>query len=148
MTLYQLAQRHLGIAERAGRAHHPAIQWWMSFCRYGLDAADEVPWCSGFLNYLAWLADLPRSNSAAARSWLVVGAEIALEDARVGNDVVILTRGNGPQLGPDRLDAPGHVGLFAGLTHDRVLILGGNQSNAVTLQGFHASRVLGVRRLA
>lgn len=109
---------------------------------------DDVAWCSALVNYIAWLLRLPRSKSLAARSWLSVGLPIPLEDAAAENDVVILKRGAPPQPGPERLDAPGHVGFFAALEGDRVLILGGNQNDQVSIAVFPAKDVLGVRRLA
>jgi hypothetical protein len=57
-------------------------------------------------------------------------------------------RGTGKQPGPDVTAAPGHVGLFAGLEGTHVLVLGGNQSNGVSVARFPVARVLGVRRLA
>lgn len=149
MTLYDHAQRYIGeIRElRAAGDHHPYIQWCLMSCGFGHEAADEVPWCSAFLNRLAWDLRLPRSKSAAARSWLAVGRPITLPDAKAGYDVVILQRGEGEQPGPEVIAAPGHVGLFAGLAGSHVLILGGNQSDGVTIAPFPQTRVLGVRRL-
>jgi len=146
---FSLAQRYVGaVMERKGSVHHPLIQWWLSLCGLGMDSPDETPWCSAFLQGIAWELRLPRSKSAAARSWLNVGLPIPLSDARAGFDVVILQRGAGPQPGPEVLQAPGHVGLFAGLEAGRVLLLGGNQGDQVSIAGFPVDRVLGVRRLA
>jgi hypothetical protein len=61
---------------------------------------------------------------------------------------VILKRGSGIQPGPEvTRGAPGHVGLYAGIEGENVLVLGGNQGNAVSLQRFQMKNVLGVRRL-
>lgn len=147
MTAFKLAERYIGIKELSGSKDHPLIQWWLSLCGMGTESPDETPWCSAFVNGIAWELRLPRSKSAAARSWLAVGTAIALDDARVG-DVVILKRGASPQPGPEVLRAPGHVGFFAGLEASSVLILGGNQGNAVGLARFSRNDVLGVRRLA
>ena len=149
MTLYQLAERFVGeIVERPGASDHPFIVWCHESCGRE-DAPDEIPWCSAFLNRLAWLLRLPRSKSAAARSWLTVGVPIALAEARVGSDVVILQRGVGIQPGPEVTSgASGHVGLFAGSDGAWVLILGGNQANGVTIARYRVASVLGVRRLS
>ncbi len=141
MTAYDLAQRFVGeVRELPGAQHHPAIQWAHLLCGLGPDQPDEVPWCSSWLNLIAWLLQLPRSRSAAARSWLHVGTVIELQDAYPGQDVVILRRGTNP--------AQGHVGLFAGLADGRVYLLGGNQGNAISIAAFPVADVLGVRRLA
>ena len=81
------------------------------------------------------------------RSWLLVGRPLSLEEAAAGFDVVILKRGKSNQPGPDVIEAPGHVGLFAGREGNRILVLGGNQSDAVNVKGFPANRLLGIRRL-
>ena len=148
MTAFDLAQRFVGeIRELPGTAQHPFIQFGHMLCGLGADQADETPWCSSWLNAIAWLLRLPRSKSAAARSWLQVGTAVALEEARPGYDVVVLKRAGGT-AGPDVLSAPGHVGLFAGREAGFVLVLGGNQGNAVTVQRFPVKQVLGIRRLA
>ena len=146
MTAFDLAQRFIGIREVAGLKDHPFIVWALSLCGY-TDAHDEVAWCSAFLNAIAWLLRLPRSKSAAARSWLLVGRPVRLDEARPGFDVVVLWRGSAPQPGAHVLAAPGHVGLFAGIEGDDVLLLGGNQGGGVSIARFPKVRVLGVRRL-
>ena len=148
MTPYDLASRFRGqVKERPGAEQHPLIQWMHSLCSLGYDQPDEVPWCSSFVNMVAWLLRLPRSKSAAARSWLEVGIPIPLERAEVGWDVVIFARGEGPQPGPDVIRAPGHVGFYAGREGDLILVLGGNQGNDVTLRHYSSLKLLGVRRL-
>lgn len=146
ITAFGLAERFVGVRETAGLASTPLI---VAMLR--LDQAwpggDDVAWCSAFVNWIAWLLRLPRSKSLAARSWLTVGRLVALEHARPGFDVVILTRGAEPQPGPHVVDAPGHVGFFAGFESGYVWILGGNQGDAVSLARFPSGRVLGVRRL-
>lgn len=147
-THLELAHRFVGVKERAGDQDHPLIVWWLSLVGL-IDAHDEVAWCSGFVAGYAWMLGLlPTGLTAAARSWLGVGRPIPLVEASTAHvDVVILARGLAPQPGPDVRQAPGHVGLFYGLDGDQVRILGGNQSNAVTIASFPVSRVLGVRRL-
>jgi uncharacterized protein (TIGR02594 family) len=151
LTLYQVAQRFVGMKEIAGEKDNGFIVWAHSLV--GLpDADDETPWCASWLNGLCFILGLPMSNSAAARSWLNVGVPVDLDDAIPGFDVVILQRGSGPQPGPDVTSgAPGHVGLFAGLQGDvpnhYVLILGGNQADQVSIARFPRDQVLGVRRL-
>lgn len=137
ITAYLLARRYLGVKERRGSQHHPLIQWWFELCQYGPNTADETPWCSAFINGIAWELDLPRSKSAAARSWLNVGRPVILDDAIAGFDVVILERGTG-----------GHVGFYDSHSVQTVSLLGGNQTDAINVQAFNRARVLGVRRLA
>lgn len=146
VTAYDIAERFVGTAEAPGLASNPHV---LAMLR--LDArwprGDHVAWCSAFCNYVAWLLRLPRSKSLRARSWLGVGRPVPLEQAELGFDVVVLKRGGGRQPGPGVLDAPGHVGFFAGREGGTVLVLGGNQRDAVNIQPYPERRVLGVRRL-
>lgn len=146
ISAFQLAQRFVGVKEVAGTASNPHI---LAMLRLDQDwpKDDDVPWCSAFMNYIAWLLRLPRSKSLRARSWLLVGQPIHLEQAETGFDVAILKRGRGNQPGPTVIEAPGHVGLFAAREGNNILILGGNQSDAVNLKPFSANRLLGIRRL-
>lgn len=147
ITAFELAQRFIGTKETPGVASTPIVLAMLKLDSSWV-AGDDVAWCSAFCNFVAWLLRLPRSKSLSARSWLQVGQAIALADAQPGFDVVILKRGLGAQPGPEVIQAPGHVGWFAGREGDDVLILGGNQSDAVTVARFTSSRILGIRRLA
>jgi uncharacterized protein (TIGR02594 family) len=138
MTLFEHAQRYIGIRELSGAKNHPLIQWWLSLCGFDMDSPDEIPWCSAFINGIAWDLRLPRSKSAKARSWLDVGIPIFLHDANLG-DIVILKRNNNPEQG--------HVGLYAGVEAQYVMVLGGNQSDSVCLAKFNQGDVLGLRRI-
>lgn len=146
INAFSLGERFVGMREIAGDTHHPFIVWAHSLC--GLeDSPDEVPWCSSWLNAIAWLLDLPRTNSARARSWLTVGEQVPLLAVQRGFDVVILTRGTGPQPGAEVIKAPGHVGLYSHAEAGQIYLLGGNQGDEVNVRPFPVSRVLGIRRL-
>ena len=143
MTLLDLGMRLVGeIHEIPGAEDSGFIRWCHGATTLG-ETHDEIPWCSSFINRLAWLLRLPRSKSAMARSWLGVGISIPTEEAMPGWDIVVLSRGSNPQAG--------HVGLFAGWEDSSagrvVRLVGGNQSNGVTLAEFPVTRILGVRRL-
>jgi len=144
VTAHDIATRFIGVREVPGaRDNHHIL------AMLKLDGAwpehDEVPWCSAFVNYVAWLLRLPRSKSLRARSWLEVGRPVS--KGHVGFDVVILKRGGGDQPGPEVIDAPGHVGFYGGETPGKVAILGGNQQNQVSVQLYDESRILGIRAL-
>ena len=148
ISVYDMAQRFVGVKEIGGDTDNPQV---MAFLK--LDNSwpehDEVPWCSGFVNYVCWLLRLPRSKSLRARSWLEVGRPIDIEHAEPG-DIVIFNRG-GPQ-NPNIIEAPGHVGFYAGMKDEGagasfIEVLGGNQSNQVKVSRYHEQELLGVRRL-
>lgn len=151
MTLYDFTSRYIGVKEVAGNLDNPLIMAMLKLTPDGTWTGwpkhDEVPWCSGLINWGAWHLRLPRSKSLLARSWLNVGRPISLEEAQAKNDILIFKRGGGDQPGPEDLAAPGHVALFSGLEGDWILALGGNQGNAISIQGFPGERLLGVRRL-
>ena len=152
ITAFDIAQRFTGMKEIGGSVDNPQI---MAMLKLDADwpEEDEVPWCSAFANYVCWLLRLPRSKSLRARSWLRIGKGILLNEARAG-DIVILQRGKGEQPGPEVIEAPGHVGFYAGYIPGPVggelgliEVLGGNQSDTVKISRYPRSRLLGVRRL-
>lgn len=142
---FELAQRFVGTKEVAGGLDNPMI---VAMLKLDMEwpSNDEVPWCSGFANYICWLARLPRSKDLRARSWLTVGKGILLEDAEPG-DIIVLKRGGGRQPGPSVIDAKGHVGFYAGVFAGYIEVLGGNQADQVKISRYPANRLLGVRRL-
>lgn len=148
VTPYQIAERFIGLREVGGAVSNPSISAMLSLYSDAI-LPDETPWCSAFVTYACWLLNLPHSKSLAARSWLKVGEPIALADCRPGFDVVILNRAGGPPT-PNK-PGPGHVGFFAGTQSSgvdmRVLVLGGNQSNSVSVASFKATDILGLRRI-
>ncbi len=149
ISAFDIAQRFVGMTEIPGTPSNPAILAMLKLDQ-SWPADDETAWCSAFVNYVAWLLRLPRSKSLQARSWLTVGRPVKLENATAGFCVVVFSRGEGIQPGPDVVNAPGHVGFFAGLDliKQQVLVLGGNQGNSVNVSRFPISRVLGVRDLS
>ena len=151
MTPIEVAMRFVGVKEVSGSGSNAMI---LSMLQLDNKSAkgDEVPWCSAFVNYIAWLFRLPRSKSLAARSWLGVGNPIRIpKEGEVvewyAGDVVILKRGSGEQPGPEVLNAPGHVGFFVRRDGNTVYVLGGNQKDTVSVAPFPVSQILGVRRL-
>lgn len=143
--VFDLAQRFVGVTEVGGKVDNPQIMAMLTLDN-SWPSNDEVPWCSGFANYICWLARMPRSKDLRARSWLEVGVGISLDEAEPG-DVIVLQRGRGEQPGPEVIDAPGHVGFYAGRFGEFIEVLGGNQSDTVKISRYPSSRLLGVRRL-
>jgi uncharacterized protein (TIGR02594 family) len=142
---FDLAQRYVGIKEVGGGLDNPAIMAMLKLDNKWPEH-DEVAWCSALVNFICWLARLPRSKSLLARSWLTVGKGITLAQAEPG-DIIILKRGSGDQPGPENTTAPGHVGFYAGRFDKFIEVLGGNQSDTVKVSRYPAARLLGVRRL-
>ena len=130
---------------------------------------DEVPWCSAFVSFVCELLGLERpellkydraqrqshgQGPLQARTWLRVGAQVQLVKATRGYDVVVFARGGGGRSGAGRgapdhtvIDAPGHVGFYAGHRDGLVQCLGGNQSDTISHARYPVSRLLGIRRI-
>lgn len=145
-SAFEIAERFVGIEEVPGMESNPMI---LAMLKLDGDwpEDDSVPWCSAFLNWVCWLLRLPRSKSYRARSWLNVGQAIDVLDAEPGFDIVILKRGSGDQPGPEVIEAPGHVGFYAGHLGNKIELLGGNQGDSVKVSRYDSSRILGIRRL-
>lgn len=141
-----IAYRELraGVREIAGGEHHPRI------LKYGEAVTlkvttDEIHWCSNFTNFCIEEAGLEPTRSAAARSWLDWGVELDPVHPAFGA-VLIFARGKGRQPGPEVRDAPGHVNFFWGHGDPgKMLGLGGNQGDAVTIEAYPVHRLLSVR---
>lgn len=139
-TPFELAQRFVGeVKELPGGLQHPLIQWWLTLCGFDSMVADEVPWCSAFVNGMFWLCRMSRTKSAMARSWLGWGIAIEKNKAQVG-DVVVLKRGTSATAG--------HVGFFVSYTESTtsVRLLAGNQGDTVSIAEFPVADILGIRR--
>lgn len=105
----------------------------------------RTEWCAAFVNSVLEESGLESNKGhkypLTARAFLDWGTPVAKEDIQPG-DVVVFPRGNqGWQ---------GHVGFFikkhmVGNT-EYWLILGGNQSNRVSVAPYAARRSLGIRR--
>jgi uncharacterized protein (TIGR02594 family) len=134
---YQIAMAELGQQETAGTAHNPRIVEYHQAT--GLRAQDdETPWCGAFVAWCLNAADIPydKTSAASARAWLDWGRE--LKRPTIGC-VVVFWRGR-------RDGWQGHVGFYAGRdAQGRILVLGGNQGNAVSVRPYSADQLLGYR---
>lgn len=129
------AYKHIGQREIVGRKHNPLIlRWWTAIRAPFTD--DETPWCAAYVGGVLEAVGIRSSRSAMARSYLRWG--INMRRPHVGC-VVVFWRGS-PQ------SASGHVGFAVGKDRaGNLLILGGNQGNAVNIKPFSPHRVLSYR---
>lgn len=128
------AWRELGQAEHAGTRENPRIVAMFREVGHPDVTRDEVAWCAAFCGACLERAGIASTRSLLARSYLKWGA--SLIDPRVGA-IAVLSRGTDP--------GQGHVGFWLGETDDDVILLGGNQTNAVSVQRFPKSRLLALR---
>ena len=134
------AVNELGQKVISGAQHNQTIVSYAKEAGFEWVNDDETPWCSIFVSWCAFKADLIRSKKANARSWLLVGHNV--DGSPEPGDIVIFWRGQ-------RDSWQGHVGIFLGYSQNssRVYCLGGNQGNQVSISAYPVDKVLGFRRL-
>jgi uncharacterized protein (TIGR02594 family) len=94
----------------------------------------DAAWCDAFAGACLERAGHASTRSLMARSYLRWGE--ALDEGRFGA-VAVLSRGSDPSAG--------HVGFLLGETDAHVVLLGGNQGDAVSVAAFPKARLLGLR---
>lgn len=129
------ARRYIGLSEVPGKANNPTIlKWWVAIKTAFIH--DSVPWCAGFVGGVLEECGIQSTRSAAARSYLNFGKKI---DKPALGCVVVFWRGNPKGYS-------GHVGFVVGRdANHNLMVLGGNQGDAVNIKPFSPSRVLGYR---
>lgn len=138
--LLKIAFNELGTEEIVGTENNPEVLKYASEPGIKGITNDEIPWCSTFVNWVAWKAGLQFSGKANARSWLNVGTKVTSPEP---GDIVVFWR-ESPQ------SWKGHVAIFLGISPDRkrVYCLGGNQGNRVSVSAYRLNTVLSYQRLA
>lgn len=126
------ARRFIGEREIKGKENNPLIvQWWKDIKRGGIKD-DETPWCAAFAGAMLEHAGIRSTRFESAKSYLDWGTE--LKEPAYGCVVVFNRQGGG------------HVGFVVGRTYSGdLLVLGGNQNDAVSIAAFSPSRVSGCR---
>jgi uncharacterized protein (TIGR02594 family) len=126
------ARKLLGLRETKGAQHTPEIlQMWKDIKRGGIKD-DETPWCAAFVGAMLERAGVKSSRFESAKSYLNWGELLPLP---LPGCVVVFTR-----------DGGGHVGFAVGRDKEgNLLVLGGNQGDAVNVKAFPVSRVSGYR---
>lgn len=131
---FDIAVKEIGVKEVSGSGDNPRIvQYHKSTTLSAPDASqDETPWCSSFVNWCVEKSGNAGTDSAWARSWLNWGKRTTTP---VVGCIVVFERGAGF----------GHVGFFISKNSTAITILGGNMSNAVRIDDYPVSRLLGYR---
>jgi uncharacterized protein (TIGR02594 family) len=128
------AWAELGQREVEGASDNARIRAFFRDVGQPVSLHDEVAWCAAFVGACIERAGLASTRSLMARSYLRWGA--ALSEGRFGA-VAVLSRGSDPSAG--------HVGFLLGETAGHVVLLGGNQGDAVSVAAFPKTRLLGFR---
>lgn len=130
----KVARQELGVKEVDGSGNNPRIQAYHATTTVG-SRSDSVPWCSSFVNFCVEQSGLAGTKSALARSWTSWGRDTP---SLIPGCIVVLERGKPPG---------GHVGFYVGMDGKYVRLLGGNQSDSVSVAGFDPAQII-ARRIA
>jgi uncharacterized protein (TIGR02594 family) len=127
---YELALNERGVVEGPGPRDNPRVQKYYADAGFPEVKHDSVPWCAAFVGAMLKRANERPSGSLLARSYLKWGD--VLRKPKQGC-IVVLARGNSTFLG--------HVAFYV----RPGCILGGNQSDKVSIAPFDSRKVLGYR---
>ncbi len=128
-----IAKEELGTKELPGKPAAKRVLEYFKAAGHGYVVSDEVAWCSAFANFCMSEAGYSGTKSLAARSWLNWGHKV---DPQPGA-VLIFKRGNSSWQG--------HVCFCLAVSGDRVTVIGGNQSNRVSIVTRSLDGLLGAR---
>lgn len=129
------AVKHIGVKEIVGKQHNPEILQWAKDLGVSWYTSDEIPWCGLFIAHCAKTAGLQVVESPLrALSWAEYGT--AVTDPMLG-DILTFKREGG-----------GHVGIYVGEDDKCYHVLGGNQSNSVSVTRIDKTRLFKARRTA
>lgn len=128
-----VAIKELGVKEIGGSQHNQRVlEYHQSTSLRASD--DETPWCSAFANWCMRQAGVKGTGAANARSWMTWGNRLTTP---AYGCVVVLKRG--------KQEWQGHVGFLVFEGRDKIMVLGGNQGNAVSVAAFNKADVLAYR---
>jgi uncharacterized protein (TIGR02594 family) len=134
-----ILSNYIGIRERAGNDSSPTILKWKRNVISNTQDDGQYSWCGIFAHNMlleTGYPTLPRVEAAGARNYLKLGTPVTTP--RLG-DIAVFKRGTGWQ---------GHVGFVIRVdAFGDVWLLGGNQSNAVSIAKYSGKSLLGFRRL-
>lgn len=128
------AWAELGQREILGAADNARIRAFFRDVGQPASLHDEVAWCSAFVGACLERTNHASTRSLMARSYLRWGEK--LDEGRFGA-ICVLSRGADPSAG--------HVGFLLGETAEHVILLGGNQRDAVSVAAYPRTRLLGLR---
>jgi len=127
------ARSKLGIHEVPGAGDNPEIVSWFRFTTLAREFwHDATAWCSVFVNAAFGLNGIKGCGSARAVDWNGWGKKVVTP---YPGCVTVFQWADGSH----------HVALFLKRENGRVQVLGGNQSNAVTITWFPEASVMGYR---
>lgn len=131
---HSLAESFMGTREHPGSGSNPVIMGWASYVGVRQSYVnDGVPWCGLFAaNIMKRSGFSPVAGPLRARNWANFGT--ALQRPSVG---AIMVFKRGPSMG--------HVAFYVSEEANYYHILGGNQSNRVSVTKYAKNKLLAIR---
>lgn len=135
-VLYNEAYSHLGKTEKDDPKFVAMVNRKAANCH--IDGQCWLPdlahWCGSFVGHCILQVGLhvPK-NYFRAKSWIDYGYRVQPLSTAQKGDIVVLTRKGG-----------GHVALFDHFRDDKVYLLGGNQSNSVSIGAYPRKSIIGI----
>lgn len=132
-----IAEEELGEAEIDGKKHNPRILEYHATTSRA--KKDESAWCASFVNWVLTQSGYEGAGSAWSHAWKIWGD--GLSKPAVGS-VAFIDWG---KVDPNK-NGYGHVGFVVGRTaKNRIVLLGGNQSDQVRYTAFKESHIQAYR---
>ena len=131
------ARNEIGVKEIPGpnRSNARIEEYLHTATHAGPHATEDVPWCAAFVGWCLQQNGIKGTGALAARSYLKWG--IPLREPTLGC-ITVLWRESPKGF-------KGHIGFWIAEDVSKVVLLGGNQHNAVQASGYTKERVLGYR---
>lgn len=131
--------KYLGLKELPGQASNPIIiQMAKDLNVNDIYTNDDISWCAVFICHLCRVTGKPQPFTGyevlRAASFAKWGNDVARGEEQLG-DILVFKRPGG-----------NHVGLYIAESKDTYHVLGGNQSNAVTITEIAKIRLTAARR--
>lgn len=137
-----LMRTMIGLKEKPGNVHERQIQEFLEACdniggrKDNKLHADEVPWCSGVINWLAEKCGMEKTNNALAASWDKYN-ESCGDWVEEGDIVTLAQPGRHVTLANKRFNRK-TAKTFEGL--------GGNQGNSIKVSTYSVSKIKAARK--
>lgn len=137
-----LLRTKMGLKEIPGKLHNREIQEFLEACdniggrKDGKLHPDEVPWCSGLINWLAEQTGMVKTNNALAASWDKYG-EPCGDWVEEGDIVTLAQPGRHVTLANKRFNRKTAT-TFEGA--------GGNQGNSIKVSVYSVSKIKAARK--
>ena len=125
-----IATEYIGTEEMPGPDTHPRVLKWWKLIHQDYES-DETPWCAAYVGGVLEEVGITSTRSAWARNYQHWGQAC---NPTLGA-IAVFRRGSG-----------GHVGFVMGVdANGNLMILGGNQRDAVNISAFPRTRLIATR---